>query len=96
MSEKTCEDCKYCILTDYGYSRWAAEGTDADCLLGLNPELPSDRWYGEAKELKYASKCGQFSAGDPVAVDVDQEDGPLQSYSDDYEIIELLAERQSN
>jgi len=85
-----CTDCKYCICSDYGYSNYTVEGTTADCLLGLNPGLPHDRFYGETPELDFAKTCEKFAAGYGVGVDVDQDLGALENYSDDEEIKELL------
>jgi hypothetical protein len=85
-----CNECKYCILLDYGYSNYTVEGTTADCLRGLNPGLPKDHFYGEQEELKFAETCKSFIAGDNVYIDVEQEDGALENYSDDEEIKELL------
>jgi len=87
---KTCTDCRYCIEADYGYSNYTVEGTNADCLLDLNPELPKDRFYGEEPALNFANECSKFSPGDSVQVDVDMELGGLEEYSDDPEIKELL------
>lgn len=87
-----CTDCRYCICQDYGYSNYTVEGTTADCLLHLNPELPHDRFYGETPHLEFAEKCEKFSEGTCVDVDCDQESGPLEVYSEDEEIKELLRE----
>ena len=87
---KKCTDCKYCIKQDEGYSNYTVTGMYIDCLLHLNPDLPTDEWYREAKELDFAEKCERFAEGDPVFVDVDRDDGVLENYSEDEEIKELL------
>jgi len=87
---KNCDECKYCLLQDYGYSNYTVEGTTADCLLKLNPNLPKDHFYGEAEGLDFADTCQKYTAGDNVYIDCDQEDGSLENYSDDEEIKELL------
>jgi hypothetical protein len=65
-------------------------GTDAHCLLKLNPGLPEDIFYGEEPHLLFATQCESFYEGDPVCVDVEMEMGDLEEYSDDPEIKELL------
>ena len=87
---KKCNDCKYCILQDEGYSNYTVEGTTADCLLHKNPGFPEDNFYGKEPVLKYAEECDRFTHGDCVEVDVDQDYGPLENYSEDEEIKELL------
>lgn len=91
MSDKPrCTDCRFCIKQDTGYSNYTVEGCDADCLLGLNPALPDDAFYGKAESLDYAATCIRFQAGNPVEVDVDHDQGALEEYSDDPEIKALL------
>lgn len=90
---RKCSDCKFCIEEDYDYSNYTVEGTEADCLLGLNPDLPKDRWYGEEVALRFAEKCPQFAEGEPVSVDCDREEGALENYSKDPEIKALLRAR---
>ena len=67
----------------------------ADCLLGLNPEFPKDRFYGEDPSLSFAERCDRFSVGDSVKVDCDRDDGDLQNYSSDEEVKKLLILRSS-
>jgi hypothetical protein len=87
---KKCTDCKYCIKQDTGYSNYTVTGMNIDCLLSLNPDLPTDEWYREAKELDFAEKCAKFTEGEPVFIDVDHDEGVLENYSNDEEIKELL------
>lgn len=89
----TCNDCKYSIIEDYGYSNYTVEGSDIDCLNGLNPGFPVDNWYGDSKETKFGATCPAFFAGTGVAVDVDRDEGELVNYSDDPEIKVLLEAR---
>jgi hypothetical protein len=87
---KTCEECKYCFQRDYGYSNWTVEGVIINCLLKMNPGFPKDRFYGGDPALLFAEQCSRFVRGEPVDVDVEQEEGPLENYSQDPEIKELL------
>lgn len=91
-----CTNCKYCVEEDYGYSNYTVEGTTVDCLLGLNPKFPEDRFWGEEPALKYAEQCKRFTKGTSVSIDCDREDlinynDPLSTaYTDDPEIKSLL------
>ena len=87
---KKCTDCRFCICIDEGYSNWTIEGTKVDCLLKEHPKFPTDRFYEKEKELLYADKCFRFLAGDHVEIDVVQENGALENYSDYDEVKELL------
>lgn len=87
---RSCQDCKFCINEDYGYSNWTTEGTISDCLLHLNENYPCDRWYGHNPVHDCADECQQFTDGDCVEVDVDYENGELVNYSNDPEVIQLL------
>ncbi|MCP4392655.1 MAG: hypothetical protein GY804_00010 [Alphaproteobacteria bacterium] len=101
MEESKCTDCKYCVEEDYGSSNYTVEGTDVDCLLGLNPSLPEDRFWGEEPVLTFAETCEKFEAGVGVDIDCDREDltnsdDPLSSaYAEDPEI-KLLLDKWEN
>ena len=84
-----CDECKWCVLEDYGYSNYTVEGTGADCLLDLNPDLPADHRWGEASALAFANVCPRFKEGNPLLVDVET-DGNLINYTNDTEVIEFL------
>lgn len=79
-----CDNCKYRILLDNGYSNWTVEGTDIDCAKSLNPHFPMDRYYGEIKECKFGDTCKDFEDGDCIAhFDVD---GEVQVEKDDIDV----------
>lgn len=85
-----CDDCKFCILEDYGYSNYTVEGTTADCLFGLNPDFPVDNFYGNIPEHDFANICPRFKIGKPIEIDCDHEKGHILNYTDDPEIREIL------
>jgi hypothetical protein len=85
-----CVNCKFCVLEDYGYSNYTVEGTNADCLLNLNPDFPVDNFYGETKEHNFASTCSRFTEGSPIAIDVDHDLGHMLNYADDPEVREII------
>lgn len=67
----TCEDCKFAIFADYGYSNYTTEGTTFICAKGVHPDGEFDRWYGEEPKLQYASQCPIFVEGDAIHMDCD-------------------------
>ena len=74
---KKCSNCKFATMEDYGYSDYTVEGTTVDCSLNKNPDLPTDNFYGEAKELKFAEECQSYLEGGPfyhLNVDIDSKE----------------------
>lgn len=69
----TCAQCKYSIMTDYGYSNYTVEGTTFSCARRLHPLGEFDRFYGENPKLNYANECVSFVEGDGMDQDVDGE-----------------------
>ena len=88
MRTRLCTDCRYSLQQDYGYSNYTVEGTHVDCLLQLNPGLPTDRWYGDSPELAYAAHCARFVAGEGIMVEVED---ALEKVIRDWEDAELRA-----
>jgi len=70
----TCDDCKFCVLADYGYSNYTTEGTEFTCAKSLHPDGSFDHWFGKDKKLEYAQQCEGFEAGDAIHMDCDRED----------------------
>ena len=62
---KLCTNCENAIESDYGYSDYTVEGTEVDCKLDLNVDLPTDRFYTEEPALKFAEICPAYRRGDP-------------------------------
>ena len=85
-----CNECKFCVLEDYGYSNYTVEGTNADCFLNLNAGFPTDNWYGDAEAHDFANVCPRFVKGDPIEIDVDHDQGRMLNYVDDPQIREML------
>jgi hypothetical protein len=69
--KKSCEQCKFCIREDHGYSNWTVEGTYIHCAKGLHPEDGFDRFYGEDERLYFAENCSSFTPGLALDLDVD-------------------------
>jgi len=96
--QKKCDECRWALLEDYGYSNYTTEGTYVHCLKNLHPESGWDRFYGEDKRLSFAETCAGFERGEPVQIDVDREElkkyeDPLSSaYTTDQEVAKLLDE----
>lgn len=85
--KRSCNECRYALFEDYGYSNYTVEGTLFHCLKKSHPEDGFDRWYGEDKRLDFAKECGDFSRGEPVEMDVDRE---LAPFTEDPEIRALM------
>jgi hypothetical protein len=85
-----CDECKFCVLEDYGYSNWTVEGTNVSCVLNLNPKFPADHRWGHSPEAEFAKECSRYTKGDPVEVDVDQDLGHFLNYVDDDEVREIV------
>jgi len=70
---RKCDDCKYAVFTDEGYSNWTVENTVFVCAKHVHPDGSFDRWYGENDKLNYAEMCPEFSYGESVVMDVEKE-----------------------
>lgn len=70
---KNCNECRFAVLEDYGYSNYTVEGTNFSCALKLHPQGSFDRFYGHTPKMDYADECSNYSEGDPVWLDVDGE-----------------------
>lgn len=70
---KSCNQCKYAVFEDNGYSNYTVEGTEFECANGAHPDGRFDRFYGEAARLDFAEKCDGFAEGEPVEMDVDHD-----------------------
>lgn len=71
--KRTCEDCFFAVIADYGYSNYTTEGTEFYCTKLKHPKVHFDRFYGKEVELDYAMKCRSFAAGGAITMDVDGE-----------------------
>ena len=89
-----CNECKFCVLEDYGYSNYTVEGTNANCLLDLNPDFPTDNWYGDAEAHDFANVCPRFKEGYATHVDVESENGTLLNYAQDDEVYAILEKQE--
>ena len=71
--KQTCDNCRYAVMQDVGYSNYTVEGTEFSCLKKLHPDGEFDRWYGEEPRLGFAAKCDGYRAGTCIELDVDGE-----------------------
>ena len=72
----SCEDCKFGVFYDTGWSNYTVEGTVFICGAFAHPCDDFDVWYGGDPRLNFAPRCPAFVGGDPVRMDVDHEDEP--------------------
>jgi len=102
MADRTCDNCRFALMDDYGYSNYTVEGTDFTCLKGLHPAGTFDRFYGEDERFRYAAHCAGYSKGDHVWIDCDRErqvnygDPYSATYTSDPEVAALLDKWQDN
>ena len=73
MENTTCAQCRFAVFEDNGYSNYTVEGTEFSCAKRLHPDGTFDRFYKENPKLDYAAACVGFEAGEPVDMDVEQE-----------------------
>lgn len=73
MENKSCNNCRFAIFQDFGYSNYTVEGTDFICAKSLHPEGQFDRFYGTDDRLNFGATCSGHVQGDPVEMDVEQE-----------------------
>lgn len=85
-----CNECKFAMFEDYGYSNYTVEGTEFTCLKQAHPQGSFDSWYGENDKLKI--DCGEFEEGDSVYIDVDMDGGGIKSCmtEEQYKLYEKL------
>ncbi len=76
---KSCDDCKFCVYQDHGYSNYTVEGTNISCLADMFDDTDS-------YSLGMASTCQYFNEGDHWSLDVD---GDEPRPSDDWVKSEL-------
>ena len=72
--ERTCNECRFALFEDEGYSNWTVEGTNFYCLIGAHPKDGFDRWYGDDKRLWFGVECSRFEVGEPICMDVEEEE----------------------
>lgn len=85
-AERTCDDCRFAVYLDYGYSSYTVEGTEFVCSEDKHPDGVFDRWYGEDKKLDHAEQCVTFTVGEPIQVDVDREEAPTENDGEEWDI----------
>lgn len=86
---KKCNECRFAIFEEHGYSNYTVEGSDFYCAKKLHPEITFDNFYGENPKLEHAEKCIGFVKGDPFVIDVEKE--ALQDPTEEQQ--EILAMR---
>lgn len=79
---QTCNECKFAIFKDHGYSNYTVEGIHFTCAIKKHPDVVTeegfDRYYGTDERLNYAEKCLEFTVGDPISICVEGDyDKPL-------------------
>lgn len=71
--KRTCENCKFFVKQDHGYSNYTVEGTDGSCLAKKHP-VDSFEISGYVPEYEQAKICEYFNEGECWNCDVDGEE----------------------
>lgn len=90
---RRCQDCKFFMTIDIGYSNYTVEETTVHCLKKLNKYFPCQESYSwkyenspDHKQLQVAITCKKFKNGNGMKFDVDGEVN-LNTYSNDQELV---------
>lgn len=70
-----CNNCKFAIFQDTGYSNYTVEGTDFYCAKKAHPSDGFDAWYGEHEGFKFGETCPSRSEGEPIQLRVEDDPG---------------------
>lgn len=73
LDKRTCNQCRFAVFEDVGYSNWTVEGTEFSCAKKMHPDGSFDRFYNHHPKLEFAAKCEGFEVGDCVTMDVERE-----------------------
>jgi hypothetical protein len=95
---KSCVGCKFLYSEGSGYSNWTWESDDVRCAKDRNPNLPADKpwdWKQDASADNWPhtnqSRCELYAEGTFVSMDVEGEDGPADTSSDQEQIYAICA-----
>jgi len=88
---KNCNECRYAVNQDVGYSNYTVTGVEFICLLNEHPNKEFDTWYGESEELNYAEKCDKYTYSEnaPAWFDVDGEIDQDEAFGGDCELMKI-------
>ena len=86
---KTCFDCNFAVLQDYGYSNYTVEGTTFRCAKKAHPQGECEHTFDDDPWATFADKCDSFESGCCIRLDVEGEQETLLS-DEEKAIMELL------
>jgi hypothetical protein len=87
-----CQNCKYFVTQDTGFSNWTVEGSDVTCLKGKFKDLEDSYAWEEKQFFKQFDNCEHFvESNNCINFDVDGEI-TIEDYKEDQEIYNLLKE----
>jgi hypothetical protein len=69
--KRTCDNCKFFVKKDYGYSNYTVEGTDGYCSVKKHPIDSFEVSSGHMQEYEQAKECSYFYEGECWSCDVD-------------------------
>jgi hypothetical protein len=74
IQTRSCAECIHAVFQETGYSNYTVEGRDFWCSKNLHPDDGFDAWYDRDDRLKFAEECPEYWQGEPISIDVDQEE----------------------
>ena len=86
-----CQQCKYHVNQDTGYSNWTVDGSNVTCLKGKYKDLEDSCKCEEKEFYKQFDNCEFFKEGCYITFDVDGET-TIEDYKEDEEVYNLLKE----
>lgn len=92
-----CDECRFSVEQDEGYSNYTVEGCMVQCAKGLHPDGDFDRWYGNDKRIRKLDDCPGYVKGEPLHLYVDMSEGDDWSKlsPEELEVYDLLQSRGS-
>lgn len=96
---KSCVGCKFLYSQGTGYSNYTWMSDDVHCAKGRNPNLPEEKpsdWTQDPLTDNWTktnqSRCELYAEGTFIALDVDGEDGPADTSTDQEQIDAICAD----
>ena len=93
-SKRRCNNCKFFMTEDHGYSNYTVEETTVHCLKKANQYFPAEESYSweipgapDYPQLAVAATCSHYKEGEGMVFDVDGE-VTIDDYANDAELVE--------
>ena len=96
MKPKRCNNCKFFMTQDEGYSNYTVLETIVNCLKRKNQYFPCEESYSwlsqdseDYKQLQVAENCEEYKECHGIQIQFDVEgEATIDDYSDDNELVD--------